>query len=441
MLTEYWIEILSMCGLAILMYRRPMISLTNILNFYWIVYLVGGLLLYPISSILVPEMDTSLLSKAVWLNLLGFALYTVGVFQYRVTRFAVSRDSYKIQFASLIRDKVDAKSRIPWIAAIVCGIMLFITFIGVGYVPLFAGQTHITKYFQEDLTIFVRYRPIYTFAINTLSIVLTFALVMIVQARKRFNWIILAGLCLFLLVLTAKRGPMFLPILYIGVAYAIIRQNVKILFASAGLLMILGVSMNIGISGKEDLLQAFLVPLSAAAFSELRELNRLLTHFDGELLYGKTYLAGLLSFIPTEWFEFKSQYNYMRYIMALQGVDPSLSGGMRSGYIGEALINFGIVGVGIISYLFGLLVGYVDNWFLSSRWIASRGLIGIIMGIAVFQVGIMAFFASGSSAILFFINRISILALLIFFCIPKTFRNDQSAPLSSVESDSSVPSV
>ena len=93
---------------------------------------------------------------------------------------------------------------------------------------------------------------------------------------------------------------------------------------------------------------------------------------------------------------------------------------MRAGYIGEALINFGIVGVGIVSYIYGLAVGYIDNWFLRSRWIADHGLIGIILGIVIFQMGIMAFYSSGSSAILFFINRIGILALLIFFCLPKT---------------------
>ncbi|MCK4460426.1 MAG: hypothetical protein KAW46_01410 [candidate division Zixibacteria bacterium] len=415
---EYWLEIVALVTLAVLMYGRPFLSLTNLTNLYWISMVIAGLMLYPVSSQFVRYIDDGLLTDSVRLYLIAFASFALGVFQIRILRVYFG-DRRNQAASGFVPDKVNIRSLVPWIITAVSGILIFATFHNVGYIPLLEGETHVTKYFQADLDVFTKYRPIYTFALNALSSILTFSIVvMLFHAKKKRSWMLLAAVTIVIILLTAKRGPLLLPLVYVGLSYSIMKRSIKPLILTVVSVVVIGVVMNLAVVSDDGLLASFLIPLSTSAFVGVRELTRLLTLANGELLCGKTYLAGFLSFIPTEWFEFKANYNYIRYVMNLEGVDPSLSGGMRASYIGEALINFGMLGVVAVSYVFGMVVSTIDVWFFRSRWIKRHGMAGLVLGITIFHLGILAFFENGSSATLFFLNRTAVLWILILICFP-----------------------
>ncbi len=88
-------------------------------------------------------------------------------------------------------------------------------------------------------------------------------------------------------------------------------------------------------------------------FSDTRDFAWMLSCWDGELLYGKTYLAGLLSFLPRIASDFRANWSYGVYSANLAELE--LHAGLRSGPFGEMYFNFGLVGV----ILIGLLAGYV----------------------------------------------------------------------------------
>jgi len=419
---EYWSELLVLVILTVLMYRRPLLSLTNIMNFYWVSMVIIGLLLYPLSSQFVKYIDDDLLRDSVRLYVIGFAFFSLGIYQFRMLKFLFGNTKIYTPL-TFSTDKIKIKSFMPWALGIFSGVLLFITFYNVGYIPFFEGNMHVTKYFQDDLDVYTKFRPLYTFALNALSTVLVFSLAVLFQTEKKKKWIILSAVIIAMLLLSAKRGPLLIPFIYVGLSYSIMKRSIKPLIYNALLVIVVGIAMNLAVAGGRELMSSFLVTLSTSGFVGVRELTRLLTIDAGELLYGKTYIAGFLSFIPTEWFEFKAQYNYMRYVMNLEGVDPSLSGGMRACYLGEALINFGMLGILLVSYLFGLVLSVLDFWFLRSKWIERHGLIGLVLGVMIFHLGIIAFFENGSAATLFFLNRTIILWLLIIICFPRKQTN------------------
>ena len=89
-------------------------------------------------------------------------------------------------------------------------------------------------------------------------------------------------------------------------------------------------------------------------FSDNRDFAWLLSYWDGELLYGKTYLAAFLSFLPRFASAFRSSWSYGAYTADFAQLDTTLHAGLRSGPFGEMYFNFGCLGV----ILIGLLAGY-----------------------------------------------------------------------------------
>jgi len=95
-------------------------------------------------------------------------------------------------------------------------------------------------------------------------------------------------------------------------------------------------------------------------FSDTRDFAWILTFWDGEYLYGKTYLAALLSFIPRFLSPLRQEWSISMYTNGLTGFDSELMPGLRPGLFGEAFLNFGYVGVIFFGFLFGFALRYAD---------------------------------------------------------------------------------
>ena len=96
------------------------------------------------------------------------------------------------------------------------------------------------------------------------------------------------------------------------------------------------------------------------SFSDLRDFAWVLSAWDGQYYYGKTYASAFISFIPTTYSSFRTKYNIGRITAILGGFSPKEHPGLRPGMFGESYINFGFAGVIFIGMLMGYGARYMD---------------------------------------------------------------------------------
>lgn len=97
--------------------------------------------------------------------------------------------------------------------------------------------------------------------------------------------------------------------------------------------------------------------------SDLRDFAWILTGMDASDFYwGKTYIAGYLSFIPTFLFKFREEYGFGRVTPMLAGLDPMFHSGLRPPIFGEMYVNFGVAGVCVGGFIYGVMVGRIMHW-------------------------------------------------------------------------------
>jgi len=104
--------------------------------------------------------------------------------------------------------------------------------------------------------------------------------------------------------------------------------------------------------------------------SDLRDFAWVLSGIGDDLLYGKTYLVGILSFIPSSILEYRNTWGYGAVTAAAGNLDHTTHPGLRMTIFGEAYINFGIFGVVLLGLFSGYVLRKVDlriKYFISRR--------------------------------------------------------------------------
>ncbi len=95
-------------------------------------------------------------------------------------------------------------------------------------------------------------------------------------------------------------------------------------------------------------------------FSDTRDFAWILSYWDGEYLYGKSYIAALLSFIPRSLISFREEWSISMYTNALAGFSSNSMPGLRPGLFGESYLNFGLPGVVFFGWVLGFALRYTD---------------------------------------------------------------------------------
>lgn len=96
-------------------------------------------------------------------------------------------------------------------------------------------------------------------------------------------------------------------------------------------------------------------------FSDLRDFAWVISAWNREPYYGKTYLSAFISFIPSTYSSFRNEYGIGRITARLGGFDPKEHPGLRPGIFGESYLNFGIAGVIVLGILIGYTIRYADD--------------------------------------------------------------------------------
>ncbi len=115
-----------------------------------------------------------------------------------------------------------------------------------------------------------------------------------------------------------------------------------------------------------DLKGIFSDLLYGNTFSDIRDGAFILSGFEkkfgGDFLYGKTYLAGIISFIPSGLSQFRLEWSYGRMTTyMLFGWENHF--GLRGGNAMEAYMNFGYFGVFFFGILQGVLYAQLEKVF------------------------------------------------------------------------------
>lgn len=143
------------------------------------------------------------------------------------------------------------------------------------------------------------------------------------------------------------------------------------------------------------------------SFSDTRDFALVLSTWDHAYLLGKTYLAGVMAFIPRFLSPFRDRWSYGVVTATMVGFDPSQHAGLRIGSYGEAYLNFGIPAVIVL----GLIIGSVTR-LIDMR--VKECLVGTPSDVRVYSYMFLGTFVGVLSNSTGFSNLYTVLGLFVF---------------------------
>lgn len=110
-----------------------------------------------------------------------------------------------------------------------------------------------------------------------------------------------------------------------------------------------------------SILQGFVIStFYGNSFSDTRDFAVVLSFWDGHYFLGKTYAAGLIAFVPRAFSTFRDKWAIGVVTATMAGFNTQEHPGLRMGIFGEAYLNFGLVGVLLLSVSIGSILRLVD---------------------------------------------------------------------------------
>lgn len=194
--------------------------------------------------------------------------------------------------------------------------------------------------------------------------------------------------CAVLLVLlSANRSPLIVDIIsptiilaiYVKIVNksisirAILRKTTYKIIMLFILVAFMGLSIGLFRMGAQINLKNMLAELLGGnTFSDIRDgafiLSGYKRKYGNDLLLGRTYLASLISFVPSSISEYRNVWSWGKFTtQQLFGLRSHF--GMRGGNSLEAYLNFGIPGVVLFSFLKARILAFLERFFYRSIWI------------------------------------------------------------------------
>lgn len=466
-----WIILLPFLLAFVVMRRDHMFSIRNVSVFGFHVMLVLGVFLLPNSievdkfTVLYPQQYEDAINKSIIAATIALGAYC-GAFLL-LDKIDLRASGVTSRYERVIDEMFSAKfgRTFPVFAllGVVAAATLVFVFIEVGHIP-YANLHNPAKYFDGYTNDYIKLRPLYVMAQQLLAVSGIFILLFLFSSnkRERFAW---AGLLIFntlVLVLTLKRGEIFLPfvVLFGGVLFGLKKIDkrkclyllfaVVFLFVGAVLTEPSGkyrpftTQINQALLGKDvapandsregGMLSAPVIAREKRAVNkvvtdffgvQIRETSRLIYNFDlmGQpYYYGKTFIAGIIGFLPTQYCSFKENYLISRVVLSLFEQDKETSGGPRVGIIGEGYINFDFLGVAIASTVLACIAWYLDR--VQRRYFDERVAIGLPAMTGLFFVFfhlVWGGFLDGSAAVQTFMIRALLILAISFLLRGKAF--------------------
>ena len=193
----------------------------------------------------------------------------------------------------------------------------------------------------------------------------------------------LAGVGLFGGTRGASVGVLisFIAIIMVSKKYRGILLPVLAFVALVVLAVYIGGFRN-GVYGLSEVRRVPLLVLYGNNLSDLRDFAWVLSGWNGHFVWGKTQLAGFLSFIPSSLVEFRSTWSWGFFSTTTAGLsNVAEHPGLRTTIFGESYFNYGLVGVGVSGFLTGFalfkLTQYVN---IATSIYTARGAVICTLG-------------------------------------------------------------
>lgn len=358
------------------------------------------------------------LYKSITINFLGFIIFLLSdmYFEQKKHKKIVFKNVDVIIQNTVIYDVMCL------IATIFFVIYLYIVFKYNNGFPLFNGGRGF--YYNSGILSYI-YQATGT-VINILG--LYFGLYFI-NNNKSFLFFVLSA---FFSISTGTRAAFFLEIIYPIILVVLYKKYKKINFfmilkvvIAAFLLVVFGLFIDFIRNGNNDsvfsTLQSFLY---GNTFCDIRDGAYLFygyeNNFDSKILFGKTYLAGLISFIPSYLSKFRLKWSWGRFsTIGLFNGTWENHFGFRGGSSFEAYVNFRMPGVILFSILNGYFLAIMEESFSDNIYnkIKSGNKINVnSVFYAKFISGLSGFITISSGATTFY-------TLIVFVLIVYTLHN------------------
>ena len=172
----------------------------------------------------------------------------------------------------------------------------------------------------------------------------------------------------FGLLFFGQRGNLVSIYINVGLCYVMkLRTRISLfrIFGGTSILVAFGLYLGSVRNGLYSL-GAFFASLVFLAFygnnfTDLRDFAWVYADWDHHFWYGKTYLAGLATFLPRAASDFRATWSFGIATGWTVGLDTELHPGLKPGQFGEGFFNFGWLGVIAVGLIFGIILRYVDN--------------------------------------------------------------------------------
>lgn len=307
------------------------------------------------------------LDKVIRINCIGFICYLLAMIVIEFEMFSRGFINRFTNYFNNINEKFERLDnryiKIIFIFCVIgwCGLLLIVK-----EIPLFGDRLVFNK---ENFRVL---RPFYLILNYMVSIIGSyFALKVIINKRKRD--MIFLIIAILMLLFTGNRGPVMFLLLNIFMVFVYYKFKVmnanKLIVLAVSIILILGISMSL-VRNKEFSVSSLSNSIKnevmyGNTFSDIRDGAFVLKGFEekyDKYLYGKNYLADIISFIPSSMSEYRSKWSYGSFSTSTL-FNMKNHYGLRGGWFLEPYINFGYIGVIIIALLNGIFMGLAELIF------------------------------------------------------------------------------
>ncbi|AXE16419.1 hypothetical protein DR864_01085 [Runella rosea] len=221
---------------------------------------------------------------------------------------------------------------------------------------------------RNDYLAIPEIRPIFNFWTSFYNVFIPILIIIYIQKKAKMTLLVVILLSIFA-TFTGNRSTVFFTALNGIIFYLIhLRHKLKLrklslwAFGLANSVFLLGLLRDGGREYEIENLGFFTYSfLYGNNFSDLRDFAYILSFWDENLLYGKSYLAAFISFIPRYISDFRNTYAISAYTNNFLGYEDGTHGGIRGGPFFESYLNFGIIGVVVIGFLWGSALSIVSK--------------------------------------------------------------------------------
>jgi hypothetical protein len=187
------------------------------------------------------------------------------------------------------------------------------------------------------------------------------------EVRKERSMLILALLMIVALFFYGTRS-FVLGVIQLPLLVWIIRRRTRIRLVSLLAIVVVGLIAIISLdairhgvySPTKILINAGASIVFGNSFSDTRDFALILSFWNGTFFLGKTYLAGLLAFIPRFLSPFRDHWALGVVTATMAGFSPTEHAGLRIGPSGEAYLNFGLPAVILLGLVAGSIAKLID---------------------------------------------------------------------------------